>query len=121
MTFDRRAMHPKSEEAGTPGHRKSRARDEGAGDAQTITLASGWSGLAITARPRGAPDGPGHGTLPSSAEWPRLLSRLLEDPAVMPDYEILKHSDSREVFRARFSWKDNFLNVVCKRSRTRGF
>lgn len=121
MTFTHRSSRTQDPTASTSARPSGSTATKKSGDAEPIRLPGGWTGRVLTKRPLGAPTGFGHGGLPELGHWERLLARLLDDPTALSDYEVLKHSDKGEVFRARFSWQDSFLNVVCKQSRTRGF
>ena len=121
MTFGRRFRSSQTGGASSPELPDERRSDRKGDHGESITLPGNWTGRVLTARPPRAPSGFGHGGLPKLGHWERLLTRLLDDPTALSDYEVLKHSDKGEVFRARFSWEDRDLNVVCKQSRTRGF
>jgi hypothetical protein len=93
---------------------------------ETIKLRGEWSALVLAECQFVAPNEtdlttPNIGALPTISEWPTLLERLLNAPADLVDYALLKYSDSGEVFRATLDWPGGSRPIVAKQSRPRGW
>ena len=85
-----------------------------------LALGSGWSGgVAAGGSASGSVDSTGP-VLPTVEQWQTLLGLLVDDPASLSGYTLLKYSRSGELFRARLVWADRSLEVVCRQSRAAG-
>lgn len=85
-----------------------------------ITLPGGWSGCIV-----GDCGGKNKVSVvredrPGKADWEAFLRLLVTESSALEGYAPLKCSDAGEVLRARLSWHDQSIEVICKQSRVRG-
>lgn len=79
-----------------------------------------WTGVALTSVTSGDPAATRLSSLPTQAQWSRAIDRLCSDPSSQPGYEVLKFSDTSEVFRVRIESESVGMDVICKRNQRTG-
>lgn len=122
MNFPTADVPEASNQRAAPGAPDDRLMREPLVPTVPIRLIGGWSGpAAVVPPPSSHPRGHLPASLPSAAEWPALLERLLNSPSQLPDYATLKHSTGAEVFRAELTASAGPIPIIVKRSRPRGW